>query len=57
MLIKEEFETFKDTHMEKKSSSKIQGLTKSINMDILIIGTLNQLFMRGSYTQIKFSKK
>ena len=57
MLIKEEFDTFKDTHREKKSSNKIQGLTKSINMDIWIIATLNQLFMRGSYTQIKFSKK
>ena len=57
MLIKEEFDTFKDTHREKESSNKIQGLTKSINMGIWIISTLNQLFMRDSYTQIKFSKK
>ena len=32
-------------------------LTKSMNMDIWVIGILNQLFIRGSYTQIKFSKK
>ena len=30
---------------------------KSINMDIWAIGILNQLFIRDSYTQIKFSKK
>ena len=27
-----------------------------MNMDILLADTLNQLFMRRSYTQIKFSK-
>ena len=27
-----------------------------MNMDILLANTLNQLFMRSSYTQIKFSK-
>ena len=33
------------------------ALAKSMNMDILIVGTLNQLFIRGFFTQIKFSKK
>ena len=28
-----------------------------MNMYIWVIGTLNQLFVRGFYTQIKFSKK
>ena len=28
-----------------------------MNMYIWAIGTLNQLFIGGSYTQIKFSKK
>ena len=28
-----------------------------MNMDIWLAGTLNQLFMKGFYTQIKFSKK
>ena len=26
-------------------------------MNILAIGTLNQLFLRGSYTQLNFQKK
>ena len=34
-----------------------EALTKSMNMYIWGIGTVNQLFIRGSYTQIKFSKK
>ena len=28
-----------------------------MNMDIWVGSTLNQLFIRGSYTEIKFSKK
>ena len=28
-----------------------------MNMDTWVIGTINQLCIRGSYTQIKFSKK
>ena len=28
-----------------------------MNMDIWETGTLNELFIRGSYTQIKFSKQ
>ena len=47
----------KDTPRTNTPSNKFQALTKSINMDIWIIDTLNQLFIRGSYTQIKFSKK
>ena len=30
---------------------------KSMNIEIWVAGTLNQLSIRGSYTQIKFSKK
>ena len=33
------------------------ALAKSMNMDILVVGTLNQLSKRGSFAQIKFSKK
>ena len=47
----------KDTTREKASSNKTQALTKSKNMDIWVIGTLNQLFIRGSYTEIKLSEK
>ena len=42
----------------KAPSNKTKVRTKSINMDIWVIGTLNQLFIiRGSYTEIKFSKE
>ena len=30
---------------------------ESMNMYMWVISTINQLFIRGSYTQIKFSKK
>ena len=46
-----------DTHRENRPSDKTEALTKSMNMYTLVICTLNQLFLRGSYTQIKFSKK
>ena len=29
----------------------------SMNMDIWVVGTLTRLFIRGSYSEIKFSKK
>ena len=51
------FVFIKDTNKEKAPTGKTQVSTKSINMDIWVIGTLNQLFIRGSYTEIKFSKK
>ena len=43
---------FKDTHREKAPSNKIPALTKTIN--IWVVGTSNQLFIRGSYTETKF---
>ena len=49
--------TLKDTQREKTPLNKTQSFTKSMNMDILVVGTLNQLSIRGSYTEIKFSKK
>ena len=36
---------------------KTQALTKSLNVDIWEVGTSNQLIKKGSYTNIKFSKK
>ena len=47
----------KDTQRGNIPSNKTQTLTKSTNMDIWLIGTLNQLFIRGFYAQNKFSKK
>ena len=37
-----------DTRREKSPSNKTPGLTKSTNIDIWVIGTSNQLFIRGS---------
>ena len=48
---------FKDTHGEKAPSNKTQASTKSMSMDIWVVGTLNLVFVRGSYNSIKFSKK
>ena len=48
---------FKDTQREKAPSNKSPALRKSTNMGVWAVGTLNQLFIRGSYTEIKVSKK
>ena len=39
---------FKDTHREKAPSNKAPALRKSTNMGVCAVGTLNQLFIRGS---------
>ena len=38
----------KDTHREKSPSNKTPALTKSMNMNIWVIGTSKQVFIRGS---------
>ena len=38
----------KDTHREKAQSNKTPAATKSRNMVIWVVGTSNQLFIRGS---------
>ena len=48
---------FKDTHRENKHPQIKQALTKSMNVDIWVAGTLNLLFIKGSYAEIKFFKK
>ena len=47
----------RDTHIEKAPSSRTQALTKSMNMHIWLVGTSDQLIIRGSYTETKISKK
>ena len=49
---------FKDTHLfkVKTPSNKTVALTKSTNMGIQVLGTLNQLFIRGSQTETKFQR-
>ena len=44
----------KDTHREKAPSDKTPALTESINMDIWVVGTSNQSFIRGSKADTKF---
>ena len=48
---------FKNTNREKAPSNKTPVLTKKYEYRNLGGGTLNQLFIRASYTQIKFTKK
>ena len=38
----------KDTHREKARSNKTPALTESTNMDIWVVGTSNQIFIRSS---------
>ena len=45
------------TNRENAAQNKIETIKKSMNMDIWVVSTLNQLFIKGSYTEIKFSKK
>ena len=47
----------KVTHREYTPSNKTEVLLKSMNMYMWGIGTVNPLFVRGSYTQIKIFKK
>ena len=47
----------KDNHRKKGPSNETSALTKSMNMEIWAIGTSNRLFVRGSLTETKFSKK
>ena len=42
---------------KKTPSNKTPALTKSMNMDIWVIGTSTQHFRRGSYSETKISKK
>ena len=39
---------FKDTRREKAPPKKTPALRKSTNMGVWAVGTLNQLFIRGS---------
>ena len=47
----------KDTHREKTPSNKTPAVVKSINMDIWVVDTSNQLFLKDPQTETKFSEK
>ena len=49
--------SLKDTHKVKTPANKTETYTKSMTMYIWAIVILNQLFIRDSYTQIRFSRK
>ena len=51
------WECVEDTHKENIPSNTTQAVMGCINLDILKTGTLNELFVRGPYTQIIFLKK
>ena len=40
--------SIKDTHREKTCSSEIPALTNSMNIDIWVVGTSNQLTFESS---------
>ena len=42
------FSNLKDTHKEKARSNKTPSILESMNMEICVAGTSNQLFLRGS---------
>ena len=52
-----ELDSVKDSHREKTLSNKTPVLIKCRNKGIWVVGTSNQLFIRGSWTETKFSKK
>ena len=43
-------EILKDAHRENSPTNKTTAFTKSMITEIWVIGTLNQLYIRGSYT-------
>ena len=43
---------FKDTHREKLTSNKIPALSKSMNMDIWVVGTTKQLLYKSFLTKL-----
>ena len=47
---------FKDIHRKKAPSNKTPMILKGINVNIWVVGTSNQLFIRGCETETKFLK-
>ena len=50
-------ENINNTHRENAPQNKTQTHRKNMSIDIWVVSALNQLFTRGSYTEIKFPKK
>ena len=41
------FYSFKDTRRQKAPLNKTLALTKNMNMNVWVVGTSNQLFIKG----------
>ena len=52
-----EYYNLKTLTGKKPPSYKTSVLTKSMDMDIWVVGTSNELFIKGSYIETKFSTK
>ena len=52
-----EYPNLKDTHRETAPTNETTALTKGTNIGIWVVGTKNQLFIRGSSTETKLSEK
>ena len=46
--MKQQRQIIEETHREKVPSNETAALTKSMNMDIWVVCTSNQLFVKGS---------
>ena len=55
--MKHKIRVLQDAHKVKTLSNKTPALTKCTNMGICFFGTSNKLFIKGSPTETKFSKK
>ena len=49
--------SFKDTHREKAPSNQTPASSKCTNIGIWVVDTSNQLFIKGSEIDAKFSTK
>ena len=47
----------KDTHRKKALYNKTPALIKGMNVDVLVVGTSNQLFTTSAYTETTFWNK
>ena len=42
---------------ENARTNESQAFTESVNLDIWVVPTLNQLLIRGSFAELNFQKK
>ena len=47
----------KGVHGENVRTNESQAFTTGVNLEMRVVPTLNQLLIRGSFAEIKFSEK